>query len=72
MTIFSHRVYNSLSTIGQKCDTLLFVPKEWNETFAADLRSENISGKEREENEHEEVQLHKRRSPLPYPEYGFA
>lgn len=42
MTIFSHRVYNSLSTIGQKCDTLLFVPKEWNETFAADLRSENI------------------------------
>ena len=42
MTIFSHRVYNSLSTIGQKCDTLLSVPKEWNETFAADLRSENI------------------------------
>lgn len=42
MTIFSHRVYNSLSTIGQKCDTLLFVPKEWNETFAADLCSENI------------------------------
>lgn len=42
MTIFSHRVYNSLSTIGQKCDTLLFVPKEWNETFAAALRSENI------------------------------
>lgn len=42
MTIFSHRVYNSLSTIGQKCDTLLFVPKEWNETFVADLRSENI------------------------------
>ncbi len=42
MTIFSHRVYNSPSTIGQKCDTLLFVPKEWNETFAADLRSENI------------------------------
>lgn len=42
MTIFSHRVYNSLSTIGQKCDTLLFVPKEWNETFAANLRSENI------------------------------
>lgn len=42
MTIFSHRVYNLLSTIGQKCDTLLFVPKEWNETFAADLRSENI------------------------------
>ena len=42
MTIFSHKVYNSLSTIGQKCDTLLFVPKEWNETFAADLRSENI------------------------------
>lgn len=45
MTIFSHRVYNSLSTIGQKCDTLLFVPKEWNETFAAALRSENILGK---------------------------
>lgn len=45
MTIFSHRVYNSLSTIGQKCDTLLFVPKEWNETFAADLRSENIMEK---------------------------
>lgn len=42
MTIFSHRVYNSLSTIGQKCDILLFVPKEWNETFAAALRSENI------------------------------
>lgn len=42
MTIFSHRVYNSPSTIGQKCDILLFVPKEWNETFAADLRSENI------------------------------
>lgn len=42
MTIFSHRVYNSLSTIGQKCDTLPSVPKEWNETFAAALRSENI------------------------------
>lgn len=42
MTIFSHRIYNSPSTIGRKCDTLLFVPKEWNETFAADLRSENI------------------------------
>lgn len=42
MTIFSHRVYNSLSTIGQKCDILPSVPKEWNETFAAALRSENI------------------------------
>lgn len=42
MTIFSHRIYNSPSTIGRKCDILLFVPKEWNETFAADLRSENI------------------------------
>lgn len=42
MTTFSHKVYNSPSTIGQKCDILLFVPKEWNETFAADLRSENI------------------------------
>lgn len=42
MTIFSHRIYNSPSTIGRKCDILLFVPKEWNETFAAALRSENI------------------------------
>ena len=42
MTTFSHKVYNSPSTIGQKCDILLFVPKEWNETFAADLRSGNI------------------------------
>lgn len=42
MTTFSHKVYNSPSTIGQKCDILLFVPKEWNETFAAALRSENI------------------------------
>jgi len=42
MTIFSHRIYNSLSTIGQKCDILPSVPKEWNETFAAALRSENI------------------------------
>lgn len=42
MTIFSHRVYNSPSTIGQKCDILPSVPKEWNETFAAALRSENI------------------------------
>ncbi len=42
MTIFSHRIYNSPSTIGRKCDILLFVPKEWNETFAAALRNENI------------------------------
>ena len=42
ITIFSHRVYNSPSTIGQKCDILPSVPKEWNETFAAALRSENI------------------------------
>lgn len=42
MTIFSHRIYNSPSTIGRKCDILPFVPKEWNETFAAALRSENI------------------------------
>lgn len=42
MTIFSHRIYNSPSTIGQKCDILPSVPKEWNETFAAALRSENI------------------------------
>lgn len=42
MTTFSHRIYNSPSTIGRKCDILLFVPKEWNETFAAALRSENI------------------------------
>lgn len=42
MTIFSHRIYNSPSTIGRKCDILPSVPKEWNETFAAALRSENI------------------------------
>ena len=55
MTIFSHRVYNSLSTIGQKCDILPSVPKEWNETFAAALRSENILEKKERKNEHEEV-----------------
>ena len=31
MTIFSHRIYNSPSTIGRKCDILPSVPKEWGE-----------------------------------------